>query len=41
MNPIQLAQILGHSSLRMIHQVYSHLSSGDAFDALMRVLQAD
>jgi integrase/recombinase XerD len=41
MNAIQLAQILGHSSLRMIHQVYSHLSSGDAFDALMRVLQAD
>lgn len=41
MNPIQLAQILGHSSLRMIHMVYSHLSTGDAYDALMRVLRAD
>ena len=41
MNAIQLAQILGHSSLRMIHQVYSHLSTGDAYDALMKVLAAD
>lgn len=41
MNPIQLAQILGHSSLRMIYSVYSHLSSGDAYEALMRVLAAD
>ncbi len=38
MNPIQLAQILGHSSLRMIQQVYSHLTPGDAYDALMRLL---
>ena len=41
MNPIQLAQILGHSSLRMIQAVYSHLSTGDAYDALMRVMQSD
>ncbi|HEY8635524.1 MAG TPA: tyrosine-type recombinase/integrase [Candidatus Dormibacteraeota bacterium] len=38
MNPIQLAQILGHSSLRMIQQVYSHLTPGDAYDALMSLL---
>ena len=38
MNPIQLAQILGHSSLRMIQQVYSHLTPADAYDALMRLL---
>jgi integrase/recombinase XerD len=38
MNPIQLAQILGHSSLRMIQQVYSHLTPGDAYDSLMRIL---
>lgn len=41
MNPIQLAQILGHSSLRMIQSVYSHLSTGDAYEALMKVLAAD
>jgi len=41
MNPIQLAQILGHSSLRMIQQVYSHLSSGDAYEALMIVLATE
>ena len=29
MNPIQLADILGHSSLVMIHKVYGHLSPGE------------
>ncbi len=41
MNPIQLAQILGHSSLAMIQQVYSHLSPGDAYEAMLRTLQDD
>lgn len=36
MNPITLAQILGHSSLAMIQNVYSHLSPGDAYDAMLR-----
>lgn len=37
-NPIMLAQILGHSSLAMIQNVYSHLSPGDAYDAMLRAL---
>jgi len=41
MNPIQLAQILGHSGLRMIDSVYSHLTATDAYDAMMRMLTAD
>ena len=41
MNPIQLAQILGHSGLRMIDTVYSHLNTTDAYDAMMRMLAAD
>jgi len=40
MNPIQLAQIVGHTSLAMIQQVYSHLTPGDAYEAMLRVLQA-
>lgn len=38
MNPIQLAQILGHSSLAMIQTVYSHLSPSDAYEAMVRAL---
>lgn len=41
MNPIQLAQILGHSGLRMIDSVYSHLTTDDAYDAMIRMLAAD
>lgn len=41
MNPVQLAQILGHSGLRMIDAVYSHLSVSDAYDAMMRMLTGD
>jgi len=41
MNPIQLADILGHSSLVMIHKVYAHLSPGDAYDAMVRTLVSD
>jgi integrase len=37
MNPIQLAQILGHSSLAMIQNVYSHLSPSDAYEAMLRL----
>lgn len=36
MNPIQLARIMGHSSLQMIDKVYSHLTATDAYDAMMR-----
>lgn len=38
MNPVQLAQLLGHSGLRMIEQVYAHLNAGDAYDAVMKLL---
>ena len=41
MNPIQLAQIMGHSSLTMIQEVYSHLSPNDAYAALVKVLQQE
>jgi integrase/recombinase XerD len=41
MNPIQLAQILGHSSLTMIQGVYSHLSPGDAYEAMLRTLREE
>ena len=41
MNPIQLAQILGHSSLAMIQDVYAHLSPGDAYEAMLRTLRLD
>ncbi len=37
-NPVQLAQIMGHSSLAMITSVYSHLGPQDAYAAMMRVL---
>ena len=37
MNPIQLADILGHTSLVMIQRNYSHLSSRDAHDAAARI----
>jgi integrase/recombinase XerD len=40
-NPILLQQILGHSTLAMITQTYSHLTFGDAYDELMRVLTID
>jgi integrase/recombinase XerD len=41
MNPVQLAQILGHSSLNMIQAVYSHLSPGDAYEAMLRTLREE
>ena len=41
MNPSQLAQILGHTFLRMISSVYSHLTVSDSYEALMRVLAVE
>ena len=41
MNPLLVAQILGHSSLAMIQRVYAHLTPSDAHQALMQVLQPE
>jgi integrase/recombinase XerD len=41
MNPLLVAQVLGHSSLAMIQRVYAHLTPTDAHQALMQVLRAD
>ncbi len=41
MNPIQLADIMGHTSLVMIQRHYSHLSSRDSYDAMVRTLAKD
>jgi integrase len=38
MSPIMVAKIAGHSSLRMIERVYSHLTNDDAYDAMMDML---
>jgi integrase/recombinase XerD len=38
-NPIMLADILGHNSLTMIQQVYAHLAPQDAYDAMARAFQ--
>jgi integrase len=38
MSPILVAKIAGHSSLRMIERVYSHLTTDDAYDAMMEML---
>jgi integrase/recombinase XerD len=40
-NPIQVRDILGHTSLAMIDRVYSHLVASDAHQALMEALRAD
>lgn len=41
MNPIQLKDILGHSSLAMLDRVYSHLAPTDAYAALIEALRED
>ncbi len=41
MNPVQLKDILGHSSLAMITNVYSHLAPEDAHAALMAAIGAE
>lgn len=33
MSPMLVTKIVGHSSLRMIERVYSHLTTDDAYDA--------
>lgn len=40
-NPLLLSQIAGHSSMRMIEQVYSHLNAGDSYEAMIRALTSD
>jgi integrase/recombinase XerD len=41
MNPLLVAQVLGHSSLAMIQRVYAHLTPSDAHQALMQVLRPE
>ena len=41
MNPLLVAQVLGHSSLDMIQNVYSHLTPVDAHRQLMEALRSD
>ena len=41
MNPMLLAKIVGHSSLRMIEEVYSHLTASDEYEALINSLTAN
>ncbi|MGH7609619.1 MAG: tyrosine-type recombinase/integrase [Candidatus Dormibacteria bacterium] len=38
MGPIQLAEIVGHTSLAMIQQVYAHLSPSDAYEAMAGIM---
>jgi hypothetical protein len=40
-NPVQVRDILGHTSLAMIDRVYSHLVASDAHQALMEALRAE
>jgi integrase/recombinase XerD len=35
MSPILVAKVVGHSSLRMIERIYSHMTDQDAYDAMM------
>ncbi len=41
MNPLLVAQVLGHTSLAMIQRVYAHLTPHDAHQALMQVYRTD
>jgi integrase/recombinase XerD len=40
-NPIMLADVLGHNSLTMIQQVYAHLAPQDAYAAMAKALRDD
>jgi len=40
MNPLLVAKIVGHSSLKMITEVYEHLNRDDAYDAMVEYLRA-
>jgi integrase/recombinase XerD len=37
-SPIILSQIAGHTSMRMIEQVYSHLNATDSYNAMVQAL---
>ncbi|MFZ0168976.1 MAG: tyrosine-type recombinase/integrase [Candidatus Dormiibacterota bacterium] len=37
-NPIHLAEVMGHTSLVMIQQVYAHISPSDAYEAFAKIL---
>jgi integrase/recombinase XerC len=41
MNPIMLAQVLGHSSLVMIQRNYAHSTAADAHELMARLLAAE
>jgi integrase len=41
MGPMQLADVLGHSSLQMIERNYGHLNARDSYEAVVRMLAAD
>jgi integrase len=41
MNPIMLAQVLGHSSLVMIQRNYAHSTPADAHEMLAKLLAGD
>jgi integrase len=41
MNPLTLVQILGHTSLVMIQNVYAHLTPADSYDALLKILAVE
>lgn len=41
MNPVQLAQIVGHADTTMIARVYSHLVQSDAYNALVKAFNMD
>jgi len=41
MSPIQLQNILGHTSLAMISTTYSHLMPSDSHDAMEALLRAE
>jgi site-specific recombinase XerD len=41
MSPVQLANVLGHSGLRMIERTYAHLNVNDAYEAVLRALGSD
>ena len=41
MNPIMLAQVLGHSSLAMIQRTYAHSTPADAYELLAKLLADD
>jgi integrase len=38
MSPILVAKVAGHSSLRMIERTYSHLTTDDAYNAMVEML---